>query len=291
MSTTTPGERRQPPKKKDLKTVLSSRGGSAVIAMATALLAGAVLLVFLNNYRKSVDGDTKTTSVLVAQRLIEKGSSGDVIATEGLYQTARLRRGELKDGALADPALVRGKVAAADILPGQQLTAKDFKKAGNEVTNRLAGDERAVTIPLDSAHGMIGDIKTGDRVDVIVGFNVELQNTARATPVARVLLQNVLVLKAPPADGGGVSTGRGSVKNVVLQVPTEKIVHLTFSSDNGKLWLVNRPKAGAEQGDTGVINTDTVMFDSKPIKLSRWRRDVEAAQERTYERAIGGAGR
>ncbi len=290
MPTTTPPQPKQR-QKPDMRKMLSTRGGSAAVALVSALLAGAILMVFLSRYRDSVDGESKAATVLVAQRLIEKGSSGDVIATEGLYQTARVRRGELKQGAISDPANVRSKVATTDILPGQQLTAKDFAKAGDAVTNKLAGDERAISIPLDGAHGMIGEVKAGDRVDVIAGFNWEQNGTGRAIPVARVLMQNVLVLRAPTGRAGGTATSRGQTKNMVLKIRDTKAAQVAFSAENGKIWIVNRPKAGAKEGDQGIVTLETVLFDSKPIATDRLSADIGRLVQKEADRLAAGGRR
>jgi Flp pilus assembly protein CpaB len=253
--------------KRDLKKFASTRGGSVAIAAVMALLAGGLLLIFLTQYRNSVNNGDKLSTVLVAQRLIEKGSSGDVIATQGLYQTSRVPKNQLKDGALADPGAIRGKVATQDILPGQQLTAADFARSTDPIVSNLAGAQRAISVPLDSAHGMIGDVHTGDRVDVIVGFNWQPNGAASATPVTKVLLQGVLVLQAPvSARRTGVSTGGGSTQNVVIQVPADMAAQIAFSSDNGKIWLVKRAKAGAKNANDGIVSLQNVLFGTKPIQ-------------------------
>ena len=262
----------KPPNKqkqsRDIQKVLSTRGGATGLAVITALIAGVLLIVFLNSYRNSVNGDDKSATVLVAQKLIERGSSGDVIATQGLYQTTRLKKSELKNGALSDPAILRGKVAAKDILPGQQLTSSDFIKSDGSVVTKIAGNQRAIAIPLDNAHGMLGDIHTGDRVDVLGGFNWEPANgAARAVPVTRVLMQNVLVLRAPVTGAHSGGVGSSSTRNVVLQVPDDKAAEVAYSSDNGKIWLVERPKAGAKQTNPSIVSIDTILFGTKPLRV------------------------
>jgi Flp pilus assembly protein CpaB len=260
-----PATSQKPPRQnRDLRQILSTRGGSAAAAGITALVAGVILLVFLTQYRNSVNSDNKNASVLVAQRLIQKGSSGDVIATQGLYQTTQLKKSQLKNGAIADPATIRGKIASTDILPGQQLTSRDFVKSSDAVNTKLSGFERAISMPLDSAHGLIGNIQTGDRVDVIGAFNVSQSGAAGGgVPVARVLLQNIEVLRAPGGSGGGV--GGGGTKNVVLKVPDDKAAELAYASENGTVWLVERATAGAKASTPGIVTLDTLLFGTKPI--------------------------
>ena len=71
-------------------------------------------------------GDGSPVPVLVAKRLIPKGTSGAVIAKRGMYAATVLPCGETKPGAIADPTYLAGRVAAVDLFPGQQLTEADF---------------------------------------------------------------------------------------------------------------------------------------------------------------------
>ena len=64
------------------------------------------------------------------------------------------------------PVRPEGRAATADVFPGHQLKLEDFE-AADGVRNRLAGLPAAMTVPVDRAHGMVGKIDVGDRVDVI----------------------------------------------------------------------------------------------------------------------------
>ena len=108
-----------------------------------------------------------------AKDFIEKGTPGNVVGSEGLFQTASTPKDDLKEGAISDPDSLGGLVATTDIYPGQQLTVSDFGPTpADALTNEIAGEERAISMALDSAHGMIGNVRAGDRVDVYGAFNV-----------------------------------------------------------------------------------------------------------------------
>ena len=137
--------------------LLSTRGGTIAVAGVAALVAGLVLIVYLGQYRNSVNSGSEPVSVLVATSLIPKGTPGDIVGSQDMFQVSETPKGQLKEGAVIDPAILRGRVAAEDIFPGQQLTEADFVVAPEgAVTSKLAEDERAISIPLDTAHGMIG---------------------------------------------------------------------------------------------------------------------------------------
>ena len=63
--------------------------------------------------------------VIIATKLIPKGTPGSLVATNGMY-AATMLPGKEEDGAVSDPSYLAGRVAAVDILPGEQLTASNF---------------------------------------------------------------------------------------------------------------------------------------------------------------------
>jgi Flp pilus assembly protein CpaB len=252
----------------DIRRFVSTREGTIVVAALVALLAGAMVLLFLSQYRQNVT-NSSPTSVLVAKSLIEKGSSGDVVVTKGMYETTTIKKSEVQAGAISDPGVLRGQVAAKDVYPNRQLTTQDFTKTGDAVVNKIATRERAMTVPLDSAHGMVGDVIAGDHVDVLGGFNVQPEGSTRPHPVMKTLLQNVLVLRAPPPAGKGANLGGSSTKNIVLKMKDSDAAELAFASDNGKVWLVLRPHAGAEQSRPSLVTIETILFGINPIRAAK----------------------
>ena len=94
------------------------------------------------------------------------------MATDQQYQVTGIRQKELQTGAITDPSTLRGLVAAHDIYPGQQFTLADFVAASpGALQTNLAGNQRAISVPIDSAHGLGGQISPDDHVDVYVGLN------------------------------------------------------------------------------------------------------------------------
>lgn len=71
-------------------------------------------------------GSGAPTPVLVAKRLIPKGTSWATIVKGRMYVPTTLPCAERKPGAVADPAELTGAVSNVDLFPGQQLTEYDF---------------------------------------------------------------------------------------------------------------------------------------------------------------------
>lgn len=248
-----------------LRRLLGTRSGTLALAGAAALLAALLLLVFLGQYRDSVRGGAAPSTALVASGLIPKGTAGDAVIDQGLSKPASIPADDVADGVVADTSAIAGRVAARDIYPGQQITAADFATTGDPIRGKLTGDQRAVAVPLDAAHGLTGQIRAGDRVDVLAGFNSVNVKSGRSGPVLRTLMQDVLVLAVPDSAGGGISGGGGKTADITLRVSDRQAAALAFAADNGKVWLALRPPAGASHRAPSTVNLSALLAGSTPI--------------------------
>jgi Flp pilus assembly protein CpaB len=245
---------------------LSTRRRTVAVAAAVALVAAATLVLFLNNYRRSVAAEGQPAGVLVANGLIAKGASGELLASERMVRLVHVRKSDRAAGAITDPGQIRSQVAVQEILPGQQLKVADFTAAREPVGIKLRAGDRAIALPVDAVHGLTGPIQAGSRVDVLVGFNAESSTGGAAglnTPVIKKILDDILVLRAPA--GGGGSSGGG---NVVLRVPARFAAHMAYAADHGVVWLTLRPALGARDTDSDVIDLAKVLVSKRPVALN-----------------------
>lgn len=251
--------------------LISTRAGTIAVAAGAALLAGISIAVYLNRYRHSVSSEGAPVTVLVAKRSIAKGTSGDVVAAQSMFTTATLRESQLREGAFSDPAAIRGRVAVRDVYKGQQLTAADFVAGVASLPSTLTGTQRIVTVPLDTAHGLIGHVQAGDRVDVYAGFNITPVGTvttgAQAFPVIRRLMENILVVDVSGSAKTGISQQNNS--NVSLRMTDAQAAKVAFASDNGKVWLALRPAANAHSTKPGLVTVESEVFGLPPLPVSR----------------------
>jgi Flp pilus assembly protein CpaB len=254
-----------------VQRLTSTRVGTIALASLAALVAGVAIVAYLHNYRRSVASEGAPVTVLVANRVISKGTPGNAVAANGYFTTSTIRESQLRNGAISDPVVLRGRVAARDIFPGQQLTAEDFVAGRVTAAASLTKSERLITIPLDSAHGLIGSVQAGDHVDVFAGFNVIPigQNGlpvagAQARALLRLVMQNI-----PVAAVSGASAGLGAAQstNVSLRVTDVQAEELAFASDNGKIWLVLRPATGARLAKPGLVTVETMLLGVPPLTI------------------------
>lgn len=212
--------------------LFNTRQGTIMLGVIAAVIAAIALIVYLNSYRNS-HGSGAAISVLVAQKLIQKGTTGDVVrTTSGLYQATSIPKSQVESGAIVNPATLSGQVATTDISPGQQLTASDFGPAtNNSVVNQLGAGQRAVVVPLGSPEQVGGQIVAGSHVDLWVSLTAQAANGA-ARPITRLLFQNLYVL--------GVNGG-----NVTFRATPAQSGTLIYASQNATIYLTLRPTVGS----------------------------------------------
>lgn len=220
----------------------SSRGMAIALGIGAALLAGILLLVYLDRYRESVAGDNAPTSVLVATATIPAGTSGAIIAQKTNYQTSTLPQKDVKVGAVSDPAYLAGRVAATDILPGQQFTTADFSaETTTAVDTKITGFERGVSVPVDAIRMSTSQIAVGDTLDLYIALG----------DVVKLFKPKVLVLAVP-----AVGAVDGSY---ILQVNTQDTADLMAAVGAGTLWAAIRPAVGAKPTAKKDASLQTVL--------------------------------
>ena len=122
-----------------------------------------------------------------------------------MYAPTTLPKKEVEVGAVADPSYLAGRAAAADIFPGQQITATDFAASDTtSVDSQITGTQRALSISIDNVHGSLSQVQAGDSVDVYTSVG----------GAVKLFAPNVKVLTIPaiPGPSGG--------SNLVLRIET-----------------------------------------------------------------------
>ena len=226
--------------------LFTTRQGTVLLGVIAAVIAAIALIVYLNHYRDSVKGGGAAIQVLVAEKLIQKGTPGDVIRTNPTYyETKDIAKSNVETGAFVDPSTLAGKVALTDISPGQQLKAADFGPTSG-VATQLNPNQRAVVVPLGSPQEVGGQIGAGSHVDVWVTSSAQGSNGVSRS-VAKLLFQDMYVLGA--GEGGG---------NVTLRANPKQAGQLIFASSNAQIWLVLRPTIGTVSKKPPVIGASNV---------------------------------
>src|SRR5262245_17477302 len=202
---------------------MSSRGWAIALGIGAVVLAAILLVVYLDRYRSRVAGENAPTPVLVAKQLIPAGTPGTLVASQSMYAPTTLPAKEVEVGAISDPSYLSGRAAAAEIFPGQQITATDFAASDTaSVDSQITGTQRAISISIDGVHGSSSQIMPGDHVDVYLSV----------AGTVKLFRPNVEVMTTPtvpgPAGGG----------NLIVKIDTKDAATWAFANDNAQFWFV-----------------------------------------------------
>jgi Flp pilus assembly protein CpaB len=223
---------------------MSSRGWAIALGIGAVALAAILLVVYLDRYRDRVSGENAPTPVLQANRLIPAGTPGSLVASQSMYTATTLPQKEVVVGAIADPAYLSGRAAAADIFPGAQLTSTSFAASDTaSVDSQITGTQRAISISIDNVHGSLSQLAAGDSVDIYTSV----------AGAVKLFAPNVKVLTVPaiPGPSGG--------SNLILRIETGEAAKWAYAADNTQFYFVLRPVVGAKPTKPSQANASTVL--------------------------------
>ena len=217
---------------------MSSRGWAIALGIGAVVLAAILLVVYLDRYRDRVGGENAPTPVLVAKQLIPAGTPGTLVASQSMYAPTTLPQKEVEVGAIADPAYLSGRAAAADIFPGQQFTATDFAASDTASVDSQITGTRARDLDLDRQRPRVSSRRcmAGDSVDIYI------TRRGRREALPRRTSRSSTIPSIPGPAGGG---------NLVLKIETARRSEFAYAADNTQLDL-RAPPGRRRQADEAV---------------------------------------
>ena len=206
-----------------------------------------------------------------------------------MFREDKVSADAVADGAITDADQLKGMVARNDVYPGEQLTTNQFQRSDTtNVAVKLQPDQRAIAFPVDPASGLIGQLQSGDHVDVVatfdvlpVGKNGVPLTGAQAIPLTRTIVSNALVLTAPAASSGTTSAWRLGARPVAHAGDRDRARELDPLRPAEGLHLVRAAPAGL-----GARTSATRSSTSTPSSAASARhgRRCCASRERIDDR-------
>jgi Flp pilus assembly protein CpaB len=239
---------------------MSYRVRNIGIAVALAVLAALLTIFYVTNYKHSVQSGEELVPVYVAAGEIPVGTSGSEVSDRNLLKPVEVARRNVVPGAISKPDQIQQLVAAEKVYEGEQVTLNRFRPLGEQgVQAQLKGRLRALQVPGSEHQLLLGTLKTGDRVD----FVGSLETKGDGMPFTRVVLRDLLVLRAPSnADVESKLTARPdeaySVLLAVSDAQSQKLFHVV---QNGDWALELRPVTDAADSKPSAETDVTVIRD------------------------------
>jgi pilus assembly protein CpaB len=170
-----------------------------VAAIVIALIAGGLTYVFLHNAQTNAFNNAKLVPAYVVEKPIPRGTAG-ADAVNGKYFAQKSIPAEVRPStAVTDLNAIGGKTAIADFPVGQILVDGMFVSPSAAVqtfSQVIPAGDVAVTVSVDSVHGVANLPQPGDNVDILI-----TQNGSES-----FLLQNVKILAIGQSTAGSTTT-------------------------------------------------------------------------------------
>jgi Flp pilus assembly protein CpaB len=243
---------------------MNYRAKNIGIAIALAALAAILTSVYVVNYKRHVQNGEGKVPVLVAARDIPAGTSGADVVDQKMLKEQTVPRKAVVAGAISSPDQLAQYVATQDVYEGEQVSSRRFAPPAEQgIRSQIKGTQRAYELAGDSNQLLAGTLKEGDHVDIVGNWGVKVQGgNGNDHHITRVVLRNILVMRAPVGTGGsGTVTGGDKSENLQLRVTDVQAQKLFWIEKNGDWHLTLRPPANSLDSGNTIQEVDTMFFD------------------------------
>lgn len=230
------------------------------VFLAIVAFAG-VLLLSSGGGNTGNEPPPTTLPTVVATEDIPLGTpiQADQVTEQELEITAR------NAGAFEDVSQVIGQIARQPVVAGAQITATTLSESGSVDALRCPAGLVCMSVQVDQVSGVGTVIKTGDYVDMIVGFTGDkfpvitlnaiddtftvisgINNTSVKALLQGMQVVGTLLPPPPaedpnaPAEGEGSTALNGQLQIVILAVDTQQAEVIKFAQLDGSISLVLR---------------------------------------------------
>ncbi|MBM3270296.1 MAG: Flp pilus assembly protein CpaB [Candidatus Sericytochromatia bacterium] len=194
------------------------------------------------------------------------------------YQIGKAMRpvAHVPDGAVPDTGAAVGRVAKADLLPGDILVeGRLFPPGRTEDLPQVLPvppGKRAVTVAVDEVVGVAGFVMPGTGVDVVGTMDLDGQ------AVTRVILQNILVLAIAQDAKRKDDPEAKVVSSATLAVTPQESQVLILAADRGKIRLAMRSPKETDSVQLAPVTPFNIVGRQAPRE--------RAAQPRVVTRTV-----
>jgi Flp pilus assembly protein CpaB len=236
---------------------MTYRMRNIVVAIGLALVAMVLTLVYISNYKRSVQHSAGKVQVYVASHDISAGVSGADLIKQHAFHSENVTRSAVVPGAISSPNDIKNLILSSPLYANEQVTIRRFTNVeASGILAHLRGTMRAVQVPGDPNQLLAGTLQTGDKVDLVA--NLKPNAGTSDGNAARIVLRDLVVLSAP-SDSGLSQTTPNSGTSAILAVTDTQVQRLFFVLKNADWTLELRPVINPADSSERVENFQTVM--------------------------------
>lgn len=232
------------------------------IAVGLAALAAILTSVYVINYKRHVQNGEGKVTVLVAAKDIPAGTSGADIIDQKLLKEQTVPRKAIVAGAISTPDQLARYVATQDVYEGEQVSTRRFAPPREQgIRSQIKGTQRAYELGGEGHQLLAGTLKDGDHIDV-VGTWIIKNAQGEDAPVSRVILRDVLVMRAPLGTSTAkVTSSRDGAESVQLRVTDAQSQKLIWIQQHGDFFLTLRPPNNSLDSSNTFQDARLMLFD------------------------------
>ncbi|MGH2556006.1 MAG: Flp pilus assembly protein CpaB [Actinomycetota bacterium] len=152
---------------------MRTRGLVIAVAALLAVLATAAVFLYVRGVEKE-NGGASTVSVIVAKEDIPVGARLDEVIQSGGVTARNFPKDTVARGAVTDVGQLRGRIANAPILAGEQISTARLEGSSTQPQGGALGipeGHQAVTFAFDMPSAGGGIVQKGDHVTVYASFS------------------------------------------------------------------------------------------------------------------------
>jgi Flp pilus assembly protein CpaB len=231
------------------------------IAIVLAVVAALLTTFYVTNYKRSVQHGEENVPVYVATHDIALGTSGADVAQGGGLRVEQVPRRSVVPGAISQPDQIADKIAVEPVYAGEQVSTQRFRSVQEQgIQAQLKGNLRALEVPGSATQLLNGTLQDGDRVDVVGTW---LMPEHSQNHVSRVVLRNLLVLKAPETNtvSSKLSSNPNEGFTVMLALTDSQATKFWWTVQNAEWSLQLRPVTDPSDSPEEINNSKTNALD------------------------------
>ncbi|TJX14164.1 Flp pilus assembly protein CpaB [Tissierella creatinini] len=228
------------------------------------VLLGLITVFFLNRYISTLNQVEEAAAnsfvdVVVATKSIPE----HVKITEDMITIASIPEDAVHPDSIKTLDKVVGGISRSEIINGEQILSgrvvtEDVKAT---LSYQIPDNMRAITIPVNEVSGVANYIDVGDKVDILVSYEMEViqpNGQEKAIPYTYTQLQNIEVLalgglKAPIVEGTPEELEQTTTITILVNPKQAEVV--AFANINGQFHLTLRNPADVDINELQFYST------------------------------------
>ena len=227
-----------------------------VVAIGLALVAMLITLLYVTNYKRSVQHSNASVQVYVAAHDSQAGAAGSDLVKRHDLKVETVQRRDVVPGAISTPDQIDNLVLAAPLFAGEQVTLRRFTDvAAQGIRAQLKGTMRAVQVSGDPNQLLSGTLHAGDHVDLVANLRLASDSAVNAT---RIVLRDLTVLTGPE-DSTVAKVSTGGSTSIIVAVTDTQVQRLFFVLKNADWTLELRPVVDASDSRERIETLDSIL--------------------------------